>query len=234
MQQFVGKLAENPYVGRDADGHPALEDNVLSVLERITGSAYARGQVTQSTGLEITDNDDDGIPDSKEQVKATYDYVVQNGVPLDESTLVYDVGQVRDVLFHDPSGAEENVTVLVVGIPGTREQTVVKAAREALTEDLEVLRQNPLITLVGVTGSPFVREGQLGATTSSLQTSLPHSGGSCLGTASADDALSPLRGGDHYPHRPGSGLALRPDVPARVQLELRNGHHRCHIHWRWD
>ena len=33
--------------------------------------------------------------------------------------------------------------------------------------------QNPLITRVGVTGSPFIREGQLGATTSSLQKSLP-------------------------------------------------------------
>ena len=173
MQQFVGKLAQNPYVGRDADGTPSLRDNLLTMLERITSSAYARGQVTQASGLEITDNNGDGIPDSKEQIKATYDYIIQNGVPLDESTLVYDVGQVREQLFHDPRGGEENVTLLVVGIPGSREQTVVKAAREALTEDLEILRQNPLITRVGVTGSPFVREGQLGATTSFLQTSLP-------------------------------------------------------------
>ena len=172
-QQFVGKLAQNPYVGRNADGEPSMADNIFSVLERITGSAYARDQITQASGVEITDVDGDGIPDSKEQVKATYDYISQNGVPLNETTLIYDVGQVRDGLFHDPSGGEENVTVLIVGIPGSREQTVVKAAREALTEDLEVLRQNPLITRVGVTGSPFVREGQLGATTNSLQTSLP-------------------------------------------------------------
>ena len=173
-QQFIGKLAQNPYVGRDADGAPSLKDNVFSMLERVTGSGYARGQMTAASGgLEITDVNGDGIPDSREQVKATYDYIIQNGVPLDENTLVYDVGQVRDALFHDPSGREENVTVLVVGITGTREQSMVKAAREALTEDLEVLLQNPLITRVGVTGSPFVREGQLGATTNSLQTSLP-------------------------------------------------------------
>ena len=173
MQQFVGKLAQNPYLGRDGDGVPSLQDNVFSMLKRVTGSAYARGQVTQASGLEITDNNGDGIPDSKEQIKATYDYIIQNGVPLDESTLVFDIGQVREGLFHDPSGGEDNVTVLVVGIPDSREQTTVKAAREALTEDLEVLLQNPLITRVGVTGSPFIREGQLGATTSSLQKSLP-------------------------------------------------------------
>ena len=173
IRQFVAKLAQNPYVGRDAEGNPSLEDNIFSVLDRVTGSAYARGQITAASGVEITDTDGDGIPDSKEQVKATYDYITENGVPLDERTLVYDVGQVREGLFHDPRGGEENVTVLTVGIPGTREQTVIKAAREALTDDLEILRQNRLITRVGITGSPFVREGQLDATTNSLQTSLP-------------------------------------------------------------
>ena len=173
MQQFIDKLPENPYVGRDAEGNPSLEDNVFNLLERVTGSAYARGLIRAASGVEITDTDGDGIPDSKEQVTATYDYIVQNGVALDERTLVYDVGQVRAGLFHDPTGGQENVTVLTVGIPGTREQTVIKAAREALTEDLEILRQNPLISRVGLTGSPFVREGQLNATTNSLQTSLP-------------------------------------------------------------
>ena len=173
VRQFVTKLAQNPYVGRDAEGNPSLDDNIFSVLGRVTGSAYTRGQITAASGVEITDTDGGGIPDSKEQVKATYDYITENGVPLDENTLVYDVGQVREGLFHDTTGGQGNVTVLTVGIPGTREQTVVKAAREALTEDLEILRQNQLITRVGITGSPFVREGQLDATTNSLQTSLP-------------------------------------------------------------
>ena len=81
IQRFLDKLPENPYVGRDADGAISLDGNLFSVLERITGSAYARGQVTQASGVDITDNDSDGIPDSKAQIKATYDYVIQNGVP---------------------------------------------------------------------------------------------------------------------------------------------------------
>ena len=173
LNQFVGELANNPYVGRDADGQPSIEDNVFNVLKRVTGSAYARSRVAQESGIEITDNDGDGIPDSQEQIKATYDFVVRNGVPLDESTLVYDAGQVRELLFHDLSGGRENVALLVVGIPGTREQAVVKAAREALMTDLQVLRRHPLFSRVGLTGSAFVREGQLDATTKSLQTSLP-------------------------------------------------------------
>ena len=172
MQQFIDNLSRNQYVGRDVDGNPTLEDNVFDALQRILDSEYARGQVTDASGLEITDNDGDGIPDSKEQVQAVYDYVVRNGVPLNENTLVYDVGQIRQVLFHEPKGGQENVVVLQVGIPGTREQTVIKAAREALTKDLAFLNEHPLFTRVGLTGSPFVREGQLDATTDSLQLSL--------------------------------------------------------------
>jgi predicted RND superfamily exporter protein len=72
------------------------------------------------------------------------------------------------------------VTLLVVGLPGTREQTLVKAARESLMEDMEVLRQNPLFSRVGLTGSAFIREGQLDATTKSLRRSLPVAAGAAL------------------------------------------------------
>jgi len=65
------------------------------------------------------------------------------------------------------------VTLLVLGIPGTREQTVVRAARESLLDDMETLRQNPLFSRVGLTGSAFIREGQLDATTQSLRRALP-------------------------------------------------------------
>ena len=74
----------------------------------------------------------------------------------------------------DVSGsAQENVTFLTIGIPGSREQTNVTAAREAITEDLAILSEASAITQVGITGSPFVREAQLKATTDTLQRSLP-------------------------------------------------------------
>ena len=173
ISQFVDRLGDNQRVGRDAEGNPSIEDNLLDALERVTDTAYARGQVALATGVEITDADGDGIPDAREQIRATYDYIVENGVPLDENTLVYDAGQIREVLFHDPSGVADQVTILEVGIPGTRQQTNVKLAREALSSDLDVLRGNPSITRAGLTGSPFVREGQLEAATDTLQRSLP-------------------------------------------------------------
>jgi len=145
LHQFVGELVRNPYVGRDADGLPSIQDNIFDLLERVTSNSYARGQVTQESGTEITDNDGNGIPDDQEQIRATFDYMVMNGVPLDENNFVYDAGQVRDRLFHVPGGGEDDVTLLVVGLPGTREQTLVKAARESLMEDMEVPASKPAI-----------------------------------------------------------------------------------------
>lgn len=123
------------------------------MLARITVNDYARSQVLQTTGVEIRDGD--GIPDTKEQAKVSYDYMTRHGVPLDERTLVFDPGQVRSVLFHEPDGDKENVTVIALRIPGTREQTTVTAARERLEENIKVLAASKVITRFGLTGSRF-------------------------------------------------------------------------------
>ena len=145
IQEFVNSLSDNPYVARDASGEVSTKTTVLDLMARVTGNDYARSQVWRTTGVEIADSNGDGIPDSKEQVKAVYDYIVRHGVPLDERTLLFDPGQVAAVLSHDPSGGKENVTVLSVGIPGTREQTIVTIARERLSADIKVLGASPSI-----------------------------------------------------------------------------------------
>ena len=171
IQQFVDRLSNNPYVAKDASGEVGGRTRLPGLLKRLTGSEYA--QVQLATGVLITDLNGDGFPDSSEQVKAAYDYMTENGIPLDESTLVFDPSQVKAVLLHDPDGEDRNVTTITLGIPGTREQSVVAAARLALLDDMKVLDESPAISRVGLTGSPFTREAQLEATTRTLQLSLP-------------------------------------------------------------
>ncbi|MCH8109315.1 MAG: MMPL family transporter, partial [Chloroflexi bacterium] len=173
IQEFVDRLSNNPYVAKDASGEVGGRTRLPGLLGRLTGNDYARAQVQLATGVNITDEDGDGFPDTSEQVKAAYDYMTEYGVPLDESTLVFDPSQVRAVLLHDPDGEDENVTIMTLGIPGTRQQAVVAAARLALLEDMKVLDESPAISRVGLTGSPFMREAQLEATTRTLQIALP-------------------------------------------------------------
>ena len=173
IDQLILDLVDNPNIARGADGEVQISRTVVALLRRITANEYALGRVTAVTGVQIADADADGLPDSQTQVKAAYDYMLTEGVPLDENTLIYTAGQVREVLFHDPDGLQDDVTILTVGIPGTREQQNVIAARDSLTDNLRVLSESPTITRVGLTGSPFTRLAQLDATAKTLQRSLP-------------------------------------------------------------
>ena len=182
IRQVMGNLNNNKYVGKNQfDGEVTYgERTVFDVLSWFTASPYARAQVEASTGINITDTDQNSVPDTKEQLQATYSYIVQNGIPLNETTLLYEATQVRETLFYDPTDAQNDATALVVGIPGTREATIVTAAREALDADLEPLKAISSISTAGITGSPFTREASLNATTRALTISLPIAAVACL------------------------------------------------------
>ncbi|MBI4282425.1 MAG: MMPL family transporter [Chloroflexi bacterium] len=180
IRQLLDGMKDNPYLARNAAGELNLSPNVFTFLGRMTRNEYARSRVEEVTGVAIADEDGDGVPDTQAQVMAAYDYMVRYGVPLDESILAYNPSRVRETLFHDSSGAEEDVTILEVGIPGSREQSVVTAAREAMEKDLETLAKAPSISLSGLTGSPFTREAGLNATTRTLNVSLPSSTALCF------------------------------------------------------
>ena len=173
IRQMLERMKDNPYLARDAEGELNVSPNVFTFLDRMVGSDYAMAQVEEVTGVTIADSDDDGVPDTQAQIKATYEYMVQRGIPLDESTVAYSPSRIRETLFHDLSGSEEDVTVLEVGIPGSREQAVVTGAREAMENDLETLGGVPSISVYGLTGSPFTREAGLNATTQALSVALP-------------------------------------------------------------
>ncbi len=174
INQFIANLDDNPDIARGADGEVQIWSGmVIDLLGHITDSQYALDSVAAVTGVQTTDVDSDGLPDSQAQVKATYAYMLDYGVPLDANTLIYTPGQVGEVLYHNPAGGEEDVTILTVGIPGTRELQNVVAARDSLTDDLKVLDESSPITRAGLTGSPFTRLAQLDATTGTLQKSLP-------------------------------------------------------------
>jgi predicted RND superfamily exporter protein len=150
------------------------------LLSHITANEYASSRVLAGTGVAITDADGDRIPDTPAQVRAAYDYMVAEGVPLNADTLVYDSDQVRETLFHNPATDQDQGTIIVLGVLGTRQQAKVGIAREALERDLTPLRELPTISFAGLTGSPFTRESVLQATTRALSISLPLAAVACF------------------------------------------------------
>ena len=180
MRRLLDRLELKPKLAREANGKLNLGETVFTFLERLTSNDYALEQAASETGVEIGDADGDGIPDTEAEIKAAYDYMVKRGIPLNESILAYTPARIRQTLFHKINGVDQDVTVLQVQVPGTRETTVVTAARESLEKDLQVLKEVPSISEFGLTGSPFTREASLNATTQALKTALPISAALCF------------------------------------------------------
>ena len=181
IRDLLDRLSENSRLGQAEDGQVSLYARTLfQLLSRVTENPYARSQVLAKSGVDITDENGDQIPDSPGQVQAAFDYMVRHGVPLNESTMVYDSIQVRETLHYDPSQSGEQEIILVVGVLGSRQQANIGSARQALEQDLDPMRQVPRISFVGLTGSPFTREATLQATTRALNVSLPVAVAACL------------------------------------------------------
>ena len=168
------KLKVNSHVGKGADGEPTFYSwTIFDLMESLINSDYARSQVQRVTGQTITDRDGDRIPDSRALVRAAIEYIVEYGIPMDESTPIFTARQVRGSLSLDPTEDAPNALLLRVALPGTREQSKVASAREAVESNLEFLDEAPSISMAGLTGSAFTRAASLDAAVRSLLISLP-------------------------------------------------------------
>ncbi len=175
---LLRRLDSNDNVGRDQDGKVFLYSiTIFQLLARTAGSEAARSAVEEATGVAITDLNTDGIPDTPDQLAASYEYMLDNGVPQDGETLAYETPRVRQTLARE---GDEYATVFSLGILGAREQANLAAARQSLNSDLDRLAQLPSISEVGITGSPFTREATLIATTRALTISLPVAAVACF------------------------------------------------------
>ena len=143
IESFVANLADNPYISRDTDGLPEIwKFNILAVIRMVTSNDSTLAQVEGASNLTITDDDGDGIPESKEHIQAIYDYITTRGVPQDETTLVYTAAEIGRILSLSPEHGE-TATLIATGLPGSREQSTIATARVSLEDDLKILVVSP-------------------------------------------------------------------------------------------
>ncbi|UCF09114.1 MAG: MMPL family transporter [Thermoplasmata archaeon] len=173
IRELINNVDDNENVARSiVDGKPSVDARIFDFLEAVLSSGVARSRIEASSpGLTITDDNNDSVPDSRPQLKAVYDYMVQYGIPLNETVLYYEPSQIWEALYHDPQGIDEDVTIVAVFIPGTREQAVVREAKLELTEDIKALDVDS-ISYYGLAGPAFERDITLAAVTDSLMSSI--------------------------------------------------------------
>jgi len=175
MQKTIDQMnhdGEEPYVGVDPiTGEPNADSLLLDILENLMENEYARERIEQNTGISISDTNGDGLPDNATQLRAVYDYVIDYGLPQDGDTLRYRPAQVAESFVRLDSG--DYATTMSVGIPGTREQSVVRSSAQELNADMAAAMEGVRsIRTYGLTGSGNVRVAQFDAVSEALTGSL--------------------------------------------------------------
>lgn len=174
MKAFTEELDDNQHVARSPIDNSADPSTfLLNMLEVTLEVDYATAQIEQATGIELTDDDNDLIPDTPAQLEAVYDYAIDNGVPQDKDTLIYSPKHIEEAFVRLDNGGDTYATMITIGVPGTREQEIVRVSSNELNDDMEsTLGGAESIDSYGLTGTGYVRLVQFDAIANSLTRSL--------------------------------------------------------------
>ena len=182
IRATIREMDDNQHVARRlSDGKPDAYAYLFDFLAAVATNDYARQEIEAASSIGITDNDGDLIPDSPEQLLAVYAYIIENGIPQDEATMLYTTQRIRESFVHDVNGEIDDATLINIGVPGTREQAVIKASAKELQNDMDTaMRDVSGVSFFGLTGEAYIRDAQFSAITDSLNRSLIIAVAACL------------------------------------------------------
>ncbi len=153
------------------DGDTIVEAPLFDVFDATWQSPIMADIVASQTGVALTDDNDDNIPDSVDQIEALFSIAGQMGVPLDSDRLLLTPDDVNTAASFEAASADR--TTFELALVDSRNQASVTRARETLEPIAAQISSDFGGSFVQVTGGPFVREASLDATNNALQTSLP-------------------------------------------------------------
>ena len=174
IKASIAAMEDDAHVSRRLlDGKPNPTAFVLDMLSAVVEEDYARGQIAAATGTEVTDLDDDLVPDTPEQLEAVYEYVTANGVWQDETTVLYNPAHIGESFVYGTAGEGQDAALMWIGIPGTQNESIVRASSAELQADMDLAMQDVAsIDLYGLTGDAYMRVEQFDSIADSLSRSL--------------------------------------------------------------
>lgn len=163
--------ADDDYLSRDLNGNVTLRrDNAVSIVQ----TAVAAPAAMAAAGIDITDANADGIPDSATQIAAIYDLAFSQGITTDDGFVAYSAESVTELLWTD--GAGNYATVIQVGIPSLTDDAVILDARSGLDDaaaSLEASAAASALTVISVSGEAITSQDGLAAFTDAMLLALP-------------------------------------------------------------
>lgn len=172
---------DTPALARDDAGRVDVDAGIFAVFDATWESPVMVDIVAAQTGVALTDENGDGIPDTRAQVEALVGTTSTIGVVIAEDRVSMTPDDVATVVELD---GVSSATILEMQVVDSRAQESVAAVRDTLDPIAEAMSTDLGGTFVQVTGSPIVREASLDATNRALQVSLPIAVLLCLLVAS--------------------------------------------------
>ncbi len=172
LDDAVAQLDESDAgLGRLPTGELIVRPYATEAVRMTVASQQAVAAIA-ATGVDVTDVDGDGLPDTAAQVVAVYDYIVANGVSAEDGSLAYAPDEVGGFLSHD--GGDHQATALVVQIGSFTDAAVIRPAWEALDgAAASISAAAPDLDTVGVSGDVIANFESLEAFRDSMLVSLP-------------------------------------------------------------
>lgn len=170
IERFVTDLGDNTALARTDEGVVALgSPTAIEILQLAVANP---APIAKAAGVDVTDLDGDGFPDSSEQLRAVFAHAGATGIgPASDTTPRFTANDVRTVV--DFRGDGDDAMVFRVEVPDPSDLDNIAAAGEQTARDLERLLDHPSITTAGATGSGLGRLEIIDAGTRALKLSIP-------------------------------------------------------------
>ncbi len=174
MEQAVDQIVNSgAKLSIDYNGDVIVGDNAASIVRTVMESAAAQAAVTGSTGVELSDSDSNGLPDTAAQVAAVYQHAHGNGVINDAGQTVFTTENIQSLLY--VGGPTTQATALSVGIPSFVDGVIINDARAALDAadaDLEAAIGDRT-EIISVSGDVITQKDGLDAFVNAMVVSIP-------------------------------------------------------------
>ena len=140
-------------------------------LVRMTLEAPAAAEVISEGGIDLTDANGDGYPDSSVAIRATYDYIAEFGIPAPDGGVALAADEVSAILSDD--GATAQATAVTVMVGSFTDGEIIVPAEEALDAAALSIEQAVPGLDASVSGDVLTSYHGLAAFTRSMVVSLP-------------------------------------------------------------
>ena len=159
--------------GRNADGELLAGVTAVDAVRMVMATPTMVTAVGESTGISMTDDDGNGLPDTAAQVQAVYDHIAVNGIVSGDGTILMASEDVPQVVASLDGGGGQ-ATAIVVQIGSFTGADIIQPAWDVLQGAADELGANTTgLTTVGTTGEVITQSNSLEAFSRSMLISLP-------------------------------------------------------------